>query len=182
MNRHFPRQRRALSVALALGVLALGSVPGEAAKSRKSKSASPTPTPAANSEKGDKDFEVPIPIGHDAKGVRIPIYTPEGALQMMFESEIAFRVDARQLHLTQLKIETYSEAGKPDMTIDMPDSLFDLRTRVFSSVEPVTIRRPDFEVTGGNMTFDTQTRRGKFTGPVRMLVFKSDNAEGSPHE
>ena len=171
-NRHFPRLRGALGVAVALGMLALGNAPMEA-KTRKSKNATPTPTPTPAA--GEKDFEVPIPVNHDAKGVRIPIYTPEGTLQMMFESEIAFRVNARQLRLTQLKIETYDEAGKPEMFIDMPKSLFDLKTRVFSSVDPVTIRRTDFEVTGGNMTFDTQTNTGKFLGPVRMLVFKSDN-------
>jgi len=178
MDRHLPGLRRALSLALAVCVLALGSVPGEA-KSKKSKaSPSPTPTPAT----GEKPFDVPIPINHDAKGVRIPIYTPEGTLQMMFESEIAFRVDVRQLRLTQLKIETYDEDGKSDMFIDMPKSMFDLKTRVFSSVDPVTIRRTDFEVTGGNMTFDTQTRLGKFTGPVRMLVFNVSHEEDAPHD
>jgi len=180
MDRHFTRPRMALRVALAVCVLALGSVPMEA-RTKRSKTPTPTPTPADTSAKGDKDFEVPIPINHDAKGVRIPIYN-DGALQMMFESEIAFRVDARQLRLTQLKIETYDEAGKPEMTIDMPKSMFDLKTRVFSSVDPVTVRRMDFEVTGGNMTFDTQTRVGKFTGPVRMLVYKPDTEEGAPHE
>ncbi len=179
MDWQAPSLRRALSVALAVCVLAMGSA-SAGAKTRKAKpTPSPTPTPA---ETTDKDFEVPIPIGHDAKGVRIPIYTPDGTLQMMFESEIAFRVDTRHLRLTQLKIETYDVAGKSDMFIDMPLSLFDLRTRVFSSVDPVTIRRTDFEVTGGNMTFDTQTSIGKFTGPVRMLVYKSDNEEGAPHE
>ena len=182
MERQTPRLCRAWSVALAVCVLAVGSASAEA-KTRKAKpTLSPTPTPADAKANAEKNFEIPIPIGHDAKGVRIPIYTPDGTLQMMFESEIAFRVDTRQLRLTQLKIETYDEAGKSDMFIDMPLSVFDLKTRVFSSVDPVTIRRTDFEVTGGNMTFDTQTNTGKFIGPVRMLVFQSQNPEGTPHE
>ena len=178
MARHCLRPRRALSLALAFFMLALGITPMEA-KTKKAKiPPTPTPTPAD----GKKDFDVPIPINHDAKGVRIPIYTPDGTLQMMFESEIAFRVDARQLRLTQLKIETYDEAGQSDMTIEMPNSVFDLKTRVFSSADPVTIRRTDFEVTGSNMTFDTQTRLGKFTGPVRMLVFNLSEEKSAPHE
>ena len=186
MDRHFTIPRRALRVALAVCVLAMGSVPIQAKTRKSKKSPSPTPAPAEAQAQADgkKDFDVPIPINHAAKGVRIPIYTPDGTLQMMFESEIAFRVDARQLRLTQLKIETYDEAGKPEMSIDMPKSLFDLKTRVFSSIDPVTVRRTDFEVTGGNMTFDTETRLGKFTGPVRMLIFKADtdNEERAPHE
>ena len=182
MDRHFTRPHRALNVALAVAMLALGSVSGEAKTQKSKKKPSPTPTPAATPADGQKDFEVPIPINHEAKGVRIPIYTPEGTLQMMFESEIAFRVDAQQLRLTQLKIETYDESGKPEMSIDMPQSIFNLKTRVFFSADPVTIRRTDFEITGSNMSFDTETRQGKFTGPVRMLVYKPDTEESAPHE
>jgi len=137
------------------------------AKTKKSKKiAIPTPTPQAK----EKSFDVPIPIGHSAKGIRIPIYAPDGDLQMIFESEVAFRVDEQQLKMTALKIATYT-GGKPEMGIDMPQGYFDLKTRVLSSTDPVTIRRPDLEMTGSHMTFDTQTRIGKFTGPMRMLVY-----------
>jgi len=68
------------------------------------------------------------------------------------------------------------------MTIEMPNSMFDLNTRVFSSEDPVTIRRTDFEVTGAHMTFDTQTRLGKFVGPVRMLVFNLGEEKSAPHD
>lgn len=181
MERQFTRPRMVWKVTLALCLLALGSAPMEAAKTKKPKkepsAATPSPTPAS----GEKDFEVPIPINHDAKGVRIPIYN-DGVLQMMFESEIAFRMDEQQLRLTQLNIETYDSEGKPEMAIDMPKSIFNLKTRVFSSVDPVMIRRTDFEITGGNMVFDTQTRVGKFTGPVHMFIFKPENEKSALHE
>lgn len=158
--------RVALAVAWAASLLFLG-VPSVEAKTKKSKKiAIPTPTPQAK----EKSFDVPIPIGHSAKGIRIPIYAPDGDLQMIFESEVAFRVDEQQLKMTALKIATYT-GGKPEMGIDMPQGYFDLKTRVLSSTDPVTIRRPDLEMTGSHMTFDTQTRIGKFTGPMRMLVY-----------
>ena len=182
MARFYSISRMALRVLLAGCVLLLGSLSADA-KTKKPKP-TPTPTPAGTADKDD----IPIPIGHGATGVRIPIYGPDGKLQMMFDSEIAFRLDQQQLRLTQLKIETYDETdGKPEMSIDMPNSIFNLKTRILSSVDPVTIRRSDFEVNGGNMTFDTQTKQGKFTGPVRMLVFKSNDEaqkspEGAPHD
>jgi len=172
--------RVALRVLVAACLLALGTAPVQA-KSKKSK-ASPTPADASSDKSGDKGLDIPIPIDHEAKGVRIPIYTPEGKLQMLFESEIAFRVDAQQLRLTQLKIETYDEEGKPEMSIDMPLSMFNLKTRIITSVDPVTIWRTDFQVTGGNMVFDTQTRQGKFNGPVRMLVYSVNNEAAKPQE
>ena len=183
MDRVNSISRMALRVLLAGCLLAMGSAPAEA-KSRKSPKSAPSPTPEAAPEKAadDKTFNVPIPINHDARGIRIPIYSLEGKLQMLFESEIAFRVDVQQLRLTQLKIETYDDAGQPEMAIEMPNSLFDLQTRILSSVDPVTIRRTDFEVTGANMTFDTQTSQGKFTGPVRMLIFNVNAQAPTPHK
>ena len=158
--------RLTLAATLAGSLLFLGAPTVEAKTKKSKKTALPTPTPQSK----DKSFDVPIPIGHSAKGIRIPIYDGDGVLQMIFESEVAFRVDEQQLQMTQLKIATYTE-GKPEMGIDMPNGFFDLKTRVLSSTDPVTIRRPDLEMTGSHMTFDTQTRMGKFTGPVRMLVY-----------
>lgn len=171
--------RVTLAAALTASLLVLGAHPVEA-KTKKSKK---TAVPAATPQSKDKSFDVPIPIGHSAKGIRIPIYAPDGDLQMIFESEIAFRVDEQQLKMTQLKIATYT-GGKPEMSIDMPQGFFDLKTRVLSSDDPVTIRRPDLEMTGSHMTFDTQTRMGKFTGPVRMLVYNvnPEAPQPSPQE
>ena len=186
LSRPASLSRVALRLLVAACLLALGTGSMEA-KTKKSKSAaSPTPSDVSDSKNtakaADKGMDIPIPIDHEAKGVRIPIYTPEGKLQMLFESEIAFRVDAQQLRLTQLKIETYDEEGKPEMAIDMPLSMFNLKSRILSSADPVTIRRTDFEVTGSNMVFDTQTRQGKFTGPARMLIYNVNNAAGKPQE
>ena len=182
------RWRFAARAALAMGLLLClpgwGTAPAHAKskKSKKDPAAAAAAASAAAAEKEEKAFDVPIPINHDAKGVRIPIYNPEGQLQMMFDSEIAFRIDARQLRFTQLKIETYDEAGKQEMAIEMPNSVFNLKTRVLTSTDPVTIRRTDFEVTGANMTFDTQTRVGNFVGPVRMLIYNANNDAEKPQE
>ena len=151
-------------------LLLVAALPLQADAKTKSKSKKPKDASGAKQQ-----FEVPIPIGHDAMGIRIPVYDLAGKLQMYFNSEIAFRVDQGHLRLNNLKIETYDDAGKPDMIIDLPKSEFDLTSRVLSSEDPVTIHRTDFEVTGAHMTFDTQTRQGKFTGPVRMLIFNSDD-------
>jgi len=164
-----------LATVLAGSVLFWGAPSLEAKTKKSKKTAVPTPTP----QSADKSFDVPIPIGHSAKGVRIPIYDADGVLQMIFESEVAFRVDEQQLKMTQLKIATYTD-GKPEMAVDMPQGFFDLKTRVLSSTDPVTIRRPDLEMTGSNMTFDTQTRMGKFTGPMRMLVYNLNTEAPKP--
>ncbi len=120
-------------------------------------------------------FQVPIPIGHQNKGIKLPNHDEQGRLQMNFEIGTATRVDEENLEMTELKIEIYDEAGKAEMIIEMEKSNLDLNTRVLSSVDPVTIHRHDMELTGKEMTFDTKSRQGKFTGPVKMLIFNRDD-------
>ena len=90
---------------------------------------------------------------------------------MLFNIELATRIDNDHLKMKSAKMETYDADGKPEMTIEIPTSILDLNTRVVTSNQPVTIRRSDFELTGETMTFNTQTRAGKMVGKVRMLIY-----------
>lgn len=173
--------RGALRVALACSLLGLGTGFVEAktrSKTKKERSPSAEASPSATPDKNTID--IPIPVDHAAKGVRIPLYNVDGKLQMLLESEVAFRADLQQLQLTRLKIATFDEEGNPELSVDMPQSTFNLKTRVLTSTEPVTLRRSDLELVGGNMVFDTQTRQGKFTGPVRMLIYKETQEAEKP--
>jgi hypothetical protein len=136
-------------------------------------SGSSKPTKPAKAPKSGLD--IPIPVNHDAKGIRIPSYDTAGKLQMFFNIDTAFRVDDRYLRMTNLTIETYGDTGAPDLEIQMPASLFDLQESLITSDEPITIRRSDFEITGSHATFDTKKRQGRFAAPVRMLIFNHDD-------
>jgi len=166
-----PRKLRFTAWVVLLALL-FGAAPGagwaESAKPEKKKKKK-----KENAE--SLSFDIPIPIGHSASGIKLPDRDPEGNLRMSFEIGTAYRMDESNLKLENLKIETFDASGNLDMVIEMPESSMNLKTRILTSVNPVTIHRSDFEVTGGNMTFDTRTRQGKFSGPVRMLIF---NREG----
>ena len=122
-------------------------------------------------EEPRKLMDVPVAIGHGAEEIRIPIHSPEGLDQVVFEAEIAFRVDKQTLRLSSLHMDVFDDHGNPEMTIDAPLSHFDLKTLILTSDEPIRIRRPEVEVTGDKLVFDTQTRRGKLTGQVRVRLF-----------
>jgi len=118
-------------------------------------------------------MDVPVAIGHNTLGLRIPIHSPEGKEQVVFQTEIAFRKDKQTLRITDLRIETFDDDGKPEMTIDAPLSHFDLNTQMLTSDKPVTIRRPEVEVTGNNLVFDARLRQGKLTGQVKVRLFRT---------
>jgi hypothetical protein len=160
---------------LCVGGTRTDAKPGQ---SKKGSSAVASSSPSENTPK--TAIDIPIPINHSAQGVCFPIWTG-GKLQMRYNMEEAFRVDGDYLRIAQLKLETFDEDGKPEMTIDIQKSMLNLQTRIITSSDPVTIRRTDLELVGKNMTFDTQTRKGKFIGPVRVLIYReNDEAQPTP--
>ena len=50
--------------------------------------------------------------------------------------------------MTHMLIETFDDAGKAEMEIDLPTSVLDLNTKVVTSEKPVTITRSEFRTHG----------------------------------
>jgi lipopolysaccharide export system protein LptC len=160
-------------VGLLLAVLLLVHVAAKAGQAggKKKKKA------AATADENAPKFNPQIPVGHSAKGITLPYFDDHGKLQMKFKIQIANRIDNEHLEMSSVHVETFDDAGKSAMTIDLPSSVLDLNTRIVSSNEPVKIKRWDFEIVGDSMQFDTQKRQGKFTGNVRMLIYNRDEME-----
>lgn len=123
---------------------------------------------------GDEEsprLSLPILKGHDAFGLKIPYFDAEGRLQMLFNIGKASRIDDNRVSMADMQLETYDDSGEPEMTIDLPKSVLDLNTRVITTDTNVTIKRSDFEITGRSMEFNTDTKRGRLAGDVRMLIY-----------
>jgi hypothetical protein len=138
-----------------------------AKKGKKDKKSNKPADPAAP----QKAIDVPVPKGHDAKGLKIPYFGSDGKLQMSFNIGVASRLDDNHMQMTDLQIETFNDDGEHEMAIDLPTSVLDLTTSVISTKKHVTIRRDDFELTGETMEFNTRTKQGGLGGNVRMLIY-----------
>ncbi len=140
-----------------------------AAKGRKS----PTPNP----EQGLKN--IPLTVGHEAKGLVLPNYDLRGKLIGRFEAATASRVDEDHVHFSQLKMVTYDEKEKPDLSVNMSDAILNLETRVIDSKERTTIKRTDFEIAGDTMRFNTATRQGNLSGHIHMTIYNQAQLGGA---
>ena len=119
-------------------------------------------------------MDIPVPIGEDIKGIRIPYYGEDGkTLQMTFDAEVARKLDETHIEMENLKIDNYSEDEK-DFYIELPTAIFDLETRILTGDKSVLIRREDFEIVGDAVEFHTKNRFGKILGNVKMIIFSSD--------
>jgi hypothetical protein len=135
------------------------------AKKVKRTAATPTATP------GDQNLtNIPLPIGHEAKGLVLPDFDLEGHLRGRFEAESAKRLDDVHIGFHVLKITTYTPENQPDLRIDLSEAILNLKTRILSSKERTTIKRADFNIAGDSVEFDTSTRAGKLFGNVKMVI------------
>lgn len=116
--------------------------------------------------------------GYPSKGLKIPRHEvdAEGSLQMTFEIGVATRLDDEQVRMDTAQLETFEE-GEREMLITLPTAVFNLSSWVIRADQPVTIQRPDLELTGQTMVFNTKTRQGNLGGGVRMLIFDLDSSE-----
>src|SRR5438874_10894260 len=140
-----------------------------------------TATPSASP--GEQSLRnIPLPIGHEAKGLVLPDFDGEGHLRGRFEAGTAHRIDEGHVSFQHLKITTYTPESQPDLKIDMHTSVLDLKTRILISQERTTIERADFNIAGDSVQFDTNTRTGRLIGNVKMVITAQSRLQGQGKE
>src|SRR5215831_9252840 len=175
-----PYQRWVLWVwllSLVLGLSSLAPHTSAQSKGRKGKppKAGPTSSPAEQSL-----TNIPLPIGHEAKGLVLPDFDGDGHLRGKFEAGTAHRIDQEHIGFKQLKIMTYTPENQPDLTIDMSTSVLDLKTRILSSKERTKIQRADFNIAGDSVEFDTNSKTGRLIGNVKMVITDKSHLTATP--
>ena len=125
---------------------------------------------------------IPLPIGHEAKGLVLPDFDGEGHLRARFEAGTAHRIDEGHVGFQHLKITTYTPESQPDLRIDMQTSVLDLKTLILRSQERTTIQRTDFNIVGDSMQFDTNTRAGRLIGNVKMVITDRSHLAGKTNQ
>jgi len=142
-----------------------------AAKQKAGKQKALTATPGPTGSPGEQSLtNIPLPIGHEAKGVVLPDFDSDGHLRGRFEAARAKRLDEEHVSFQSLKIITYTPENQVDLTIELSESVFDLKTRVLSSNQRSTVIRADFNIVGDSVQFDTNTHTGKMIGNVKMVI------------
>jgi hypothetical protein len=139
---------------------------GKAGKKKKQTLA----TPATSASGGESLTNIPLPIGHEAKGLVLPDFDLEGHLRGKFVAGTARRIDQEHIGFQDLRITTFTPENQLDLQIDMRTSVLDLKTRILISQERTTVRRADFNIIGDSVQFDTNTRTGRLIGNVKMVI------------
>lgn len=160
-----------------LGVSTLAPHTWAQSKGRKGK----PPKGGATSSLGEQSLtNIPLPVGHEAKGLVLPDFDGDGHLRGKFEAGTAHRIDQEHIGFKQLKIITYTPENQPDLKIDMSTSVLDLKTRVLTSKERTKIERADFNIAGDSVEFDTTSKTGRLVGNVKMVITDKSHLTSTP--
>jgi hypothetical protein len=170
-----PYHWRTLVSILSILLLAILSVPVLA----KEKGRKKLPAPSPGKSPGEQSLtNIPLAVGHEAKGLVLPDFDIDGHLRAKFEAGKARRIDDGHMGFQGLKITTYTLENTPDLMIEMSDSVLDLKTRILVSKERTTIKRADFDIAGDSVEFDTSTRTGRLIGNVKMVITDQSHFTG----
>ncbi len=168
-----------LSILFLSIVLAIEPAIAAKPKGKKEKLLTPTPTASA----GEQSLtNIPLPVGHEAKGLVLPDFDLEGHLRGRFEAVSAKRLDEYHIGFHSLKIITYTPENQTDLTIELSESVLNLNTRILSSNERTVIKRADFNIAGDSVEFDTNTHTGKLVGNVKMVITSQSKLLGNQNE
>src|SRR5207249_6097853 len=165
-----------LSVLVAV-FISVSQVAGQSKGRKKRTGARATPSASP----GEQSLtNIPLPIGHEAKGLVLPDFDANGHLRGRFEAGTAHRIDEEHVGFQHLKITTYTPESQPDLKIDMSTSVLDLKTRILSSKERTTIKRADFNIAGDSVQFDTNSKTGRLIGNVKMVITDNSHLTATP--
>jgi hypothetical protein len=129
----------------------------------------------ADKPKPDRKIDIPIPVGHDAKGLRLPMRDDEGRLQAVVDVEKVRRLDQVNVEMHNSIIQTYEAlTGEPSAKVEMTNSIMNTETNVITTQDPVIVTRADFRLTGDSAVFNTKTRQGKVMKNVTLIIYNRD--------
>jgi len=162
-------------------VLAASSVVPHASGQAKGRKGKPRANAAPSASPGEQSLtNIPLPIGHEAKGLVLPDFDGEGHLRGKFEAGTAHRIDEEHVGFEHLQITTFTPEDQPDLKIDMSTSVLDLKTRILSSKARTTIQRADFNIAGDSVEFDTNSKTGRLIGNVKMVITDKSHLTTTP--
>ena len=137
----------------------------------------------ADKPKSERKIDIPIPIGHDAKGLRLPMRNDEGKLQAVVDVEHVRRLDQVNVEMHNSIIQTYDDqTGELGAKVELINSVMNTETNVLTTHDPVIVTRSDFRLTGDSAVFNTKTRQGKVMKNVCLIIYNRDELKKKSSE
>jgi hypothetical protein len=118
---------------------------------------------------------LPVPIGHEVRGLRVPVRNDEGKMEMQFDMESAKRLNDQDIEMHVAIIQTFDQqTAKPDAKIELKTAVMNFDTNVIKTSDPVRVSREDFVLTADGGEFNSKLRQGRVVGEVHLIIYNRD--------
>ena len=126
-------------------------------------------------------IQLPVPIGHQVKGLRVPVRNDDGKMEMQFNMESATRLNDQEVEMHMAVIQTYNQqTEEPDAKIELKTAVMNLDTDIIKTGDPVRVSREDFVLTAEGGEFNSKLRQGRVIGEVHLIIFNRDKFQTKP--
>lgn len=119
-----------------------------------------------------------IPLGAECEGAVIPSFDTTGKQTSLITAKVIRRVDDERLYAEGLVVQMFNANPKNDVRIDLHTAFYQMAGGVLRSTERSRVTRPDFQIEGDSLIFDTAKNQGRMTGNIRMVIFDTSSESG----
>jgi hypothetical protein len=117
-----------------------------------------------------------VPLGAESKGAVIPSFDVTGRRSSLIIADVIRRIDDGRLYAEKLVVQTFNEDPAKDVRIDLNTAFYHMAEGgILRSTERSRVSRPDFEIEGDNLIYDTSKNQGRMAGNIRMVIFDTSN-------
>lgn len=155
---------------------------GDATKEPRAKDTAAPAEAKGEAPRQPKRMEIPVPKGQPQKGLRIPLFDPEGRLLYRFEIGVAEVIDDEHVKLGATHVESFKSDGEREFDIDLTDSVYNQKSGDLVSNVRVVIKCSEFELSGNSMTFNIGAKTGKLGNGVKMVIHDANSTIAGKNE
>lgn len=132
----------------------------------------------APADSGMGAFLQMIPLGVESKGAVIPSFDATGRKTSLITADVIRRIDDERLYAEGLVVQLYSKDPQSNMRLDLKTAFYQATGGVLRSMDRSKVSRPDFQIEGDSLIFDTAQNQGRMTGNIRMVIFDTSTLSG----
>jgi hypothetical protein len=147
-----------------------------ASASRRTGAASAAPAPVISGAMNGLDQL--LPVGKSAERVSLPGLDATGQLLSVTRIDKITRIDEENFALEGLRITSFDNRPTDPATerplptvIQIPRGTYHRPTRTLKSEEPCRITKPEFDLAGESLIYQSEEGIGVMRGAVRMVIY-----------
>lgn len=129
-------------------------------------------------DSGMNAFMKMVPLGEESKGAVIPSFDAAGRRTSLITADVIRRIDDGRLYAEKLTVQMFGTQPQNDLRIDLNTAFYQMAGGILRSTERGKVSRPDFEIEGDGLIFDTAKNQGRMTGNIRMVIFDTASFSG----